>query len=99
MKRTADLYNEDLYTIVRKDLDVRMGIFPEDQDLSPTHVILWNSIMSIPFSLVNKDNKILQVRVSFKDVRKNLINLGGGAYGLEYIPNFCILKEVTYAED
>lgn len=93
LKKNADLYNNILYTIVLKDRDFDLGIFPDDQGFSHSSVVLWNSIKGIPLYTDN-DFKVFKIIITPEIKRDLLKSLGCGIYSLKHIPNTLSIEEV-----
>ena len=94
IKKESDLYHQILYTVIPFSHDFSLGIFPHDQQLSTTAVLLWDTLKSIPLSLIdNEDNKVIKVVVNSKVIRNELRSLGGGVYSMKLIPNTLFMEE------
>ena len=94
IKKEADLYFHNLFTVMPISHDHTLGIFPDDQQLSEKGVFLWNSIKTIPTSLRNEDYKVVRVMLDVDKIKRNLKPQGAGVYTLPYIPNTASFKEV-----
>lgn len=94
IEKKADLYFNDLYTVIPESHDFTLGIFPDDQQLSSKGVFLWNSIKLIPTSLRDKDYKVLKVKIDSSKIKNNLKPHGNGIYTLSFIPNTASFEEV-----
>ena len=96
IKKEADLYNQALFTIIPSSHDFSLGIFPHDQQLTSSSVLLWDTVKGIPLSLTdNLDNKVIKVTLTSSIIRNNLKSLGGGIYSLKLIPNTLFMEEVS----
>lgn len=94
-KKESDLYDYLLYTVVSREHNINLGIFPSDQNLASTSVLLWNNIFTIPTFLKNSDYKVVQIRLTPSIIREYLRNLGGGVYAIKYVPNTLSMSEVN----
>jgi hypothetical protein len=94
-QKQSDLYLNELYVIIPKTHDEKLGIFPKDQQVSNKHVVLWNNVKSIPTSLLDNNYKVLKVIISSDTIENTLTNLGGGVYALPHIPNNIHMEEVS----
>ncbi len=93
IKKEADLYFNYLYFPVINSKDISLGIFPEDQQITRKHIILWNSIKTIPMSFKSPDYKILRVKITPEQIQERLKNHGAGIYSLPFIPNTVPVEE------
>jgi hypothetical protein len=93
LSKEADLYNQILYTVVPTPHDISLGIFPDDQDISHSSVILWNNVRLIPTSIVDSDYKVVKVKLTQSDILNKLKNIGNGMYSLKSISNEMPLEE------
>lgn len=93
IEKEADLYNQELYTIVPANFDTMLDIFPSGQDVSHSSVLLWSSIKTIPPSVLEAGYKILKIRISDTVWRNFLKNLGQGVYSLKVIPKEWIIGQ------
>jgi hypothetical protein len=92
--KQADLYKNELYTIVPKGYDFTLGIYPDDQQLSHSSVILWNNIKTIPTSAIGDDYKVLKVKMNDVIIKNQLKPLGSGIYSLKHISPEVMMEEV-----
>jgi hypothetical protein len=86
LSTVADLYFNELYTVIPKEHDPKMGTFPDDQGFSKKYVFAWSSIRDlIHFS----DSKWRKIRFELPEHGKQelLTPLVGGAYALSHINN------------
>jgi len=100
--KTADLYKSTLYTAVPASHDHTLGIFPDDQQLSHSIVLLWTSHKTIPPSVIDNGYKVLTIDIPKDVVKNHLTSLGGGVYGLNYVPNTFSISEtdnISYNND
>jgi hypothetical protein len=94
IKKEADLYHQELYTVIPKSHEQSLGIFPDYQQLSHSSILLWDTIKGIPTSVADSDYKVLKVTINSKIVRESLKSLNGGVYTLKHIPNSLPMEEV-----
>lgn len=95
LKKESDLYKRELFTIIPSTHDPSLGIFPHDQQLSNSFVLLWNSIKTIPPLLIDSGYKVLKLKIESNSlIRNDLKSLGSGVYSLKYIPNTIPWEEV-----
>ena len=94
--KEADLYHRTLFTLIPFSHDFSLGIFPQDQQLTTSFVLLWDTVKLIPLSLIdNSDNKIIKVTLNSSTIRDSLKSLGSGVYSLKLIPNTLPMEEVS----
>jgi hypothetical protein len=94
LDKEADLYYKTLYTVIPKSHDQSLGIFPGDQQLTYSSVLLWDTIKGIPTVTVDSDYKVIKITINNSIVKDNLKSLGGGVYTLKHIPNNLHMEEV-----
>jgi len=94
MVKEADLYHKTLFTVVPKSHDHSLGIFPDDQQLSHSSVLLWDTVKGIPPAAIDVDYKVLKITINFSIIRDSLKTIGGGVYSLRHIPNTLPIEEV-----
>jgi hypothetical protein len=84
--KEATLYQDRVYTVVPKDLDLKLGIMPEDQGFAKDHVIVWETYRDL---VIFKEDKWKKVLIELpKGVKfKALTKLPGDAYAIDSIPN------------
>lgn len=90
--KEATLYQNRVYTVVPKDHDVKLGILPEDQGFSKSHVIIWETYRDLVIFDEEKWKKVmieLPPGVKFKALTK----LPGDAYAIHSIPNTWRIQE------
>ena len=95
MKKEADLYDFKLNTVAPSDHDPTLGIFPKDQQLSDHHVILWNSVRTIPTSIIDSGYKVYEVQLNKDFVKNQLKTAGSGVYWTSYVPADTPMREVS----
>lgn len=93
LEKQADLYHNTLFTVIPRDHNSQLGIFPEDQGFNRKYVFLWHSYKSLlPFS--SEKWKKLKVKlppsVKFTQLRRLPSNDG---YALHQIPNTWTIEE------
>ena len=95
IKKEADLYDFKLNTVAPETHDPTLGIFPKDQQLSDHHVILWNSVRTIPTSVIDNGYKVYEVKLDREFVKNQLKPVGSGVYYTSFIPDNTPMREVS----
>lgn len=92
--KVSDLYYGRLFTVVPKEHDLILGLFPEDQGFHKRFVFAWSNIRSLL-----RFNSQDWTKVSFivpEEARfSSLIPLVGGAYGLPHVSNSWKVEELA----
>ena len=88
----ADLYHDKVFTVIPKDADEKLGIFPEDQGFSDKRVFVWDNYQSL-LKFSDEDWKKFEVTLPPGSRHHLLTPLVGGAYTLKMIPNTWKLEE------
>lgn len=92
--KKADFYNKILFTVVPENHDPKLGIFPQDQNLATSSVIVWADAITIPPSYLDKEYVIYKFKIpSDSFVRNFLKNVGGGMYAVKYLSNDITFKK------
>jgi len=86
-EKTSDLYDKTVYTVVRREHDLSMGIFPQDQGFSDKYVILWHNKRD----LLNFDTDkwdVIEIRVpGYREVADvGFYSAVPGVYAVRNIP-------------
>ncbi len=84
----ADMYYDRFFTVVPKDFDFTLGIFPEDQKFNSKYVLVWDSWNDL---IMFRDMKKLQFILPHKERFSNLVKIGNG-FALPYISRDWKLK-------
>ncbi|MCK9542634.1 MAG: hypothetical protein M0R03_11465 [Novosphingobium sp.] len=93
MNKTADLYNNILYTVVPVDMALEFGIYPSDQKFHKSYVLLWDTFLDLNTFDDDKWKK-LKVEIPEEDKHNhNLVRILANAYGVNFIPNSWKLEE------
>ena len=95
LEKEADLYYSTLFMPIPITHDFSLGVFPDDQQLSTRHVLLWNSVKSIPTSISDNNYKIIKVVIPHKAIVNQMKSVSGGVYALSLIPNMWKMQEVN----
>lgn len=92
--KTSGIYNGRFFTVAMPDTDISLGIFPEDQGLSPNRVFLWDSYKDL-IQFENTD--LVQYRVILPDDVRfgNLTKCVGSVYSLPYIKSTWRVEKIT----
>lgn len=92
--KTSELYHNELFTVVPRSVDIRQGIFPDDQGMNKKSVVLWDNVFSLILFPDDK-YKIISVEIPHHIKYSRLHRLIGSTYTLPYISNKWKLEEVT----
>jgi hypothetical protein len=91
--KLSNLFFDEVYTVVPKDHDLNLGVFPEDQKFSNKYVFLWDTWDDLkPF----KNMKKILVKLPRNVRHKLLTHLGGNSYALRFISKDWKMKEQTF---
>jgi hypothetical protein len=93
LSKSAELYNNILYSVIPKNHNINLGIFPEDQGFSSRHIILWSSLRDIP-QLFDTEFKVVSIKIPPEIKKQYLKPLRSGVYSLSSISNTAKIKVV-----
>jgi len=94
LHKKADLYHNKLFTVVPLNVDVKLGVFPDDQGFSKKAIILWDSAKDL-LRFPEDKYKTLEVKIPDDIKRHTLRKLVGSAYTLPYLSNQWEIREIS----
>jgi len=91
--KTSDLYHNKLYTVIPRGVNIKLGIFPDDQGFSKKAVLLWDNARElIRFS--QEKFKMLEVIIPDDVKHKELHKVLNAVYSLPFISNKWQIEEI-----
>ena len=92
--KTSDLYHNKLYTVIPRSVDIKLGIFPDDQGFSKKSVLLWDNARDlIRFS--EEKFKMLEVIIPDDVKHTDLRSVLNAVYSLPFISNKWQIEEIS----
>lgn len=92
--KTSDIYFNRLYTVIPKDVDASLGVFPSDQGFNDKYVFLWNDYYDL-YGFDDDKWKRISVVIPQDIKYLSLHKLVGSAFILPYLSNHWQIEEVT----
>jgi len=83
--KESSLYRNRMYTVIPKDYDFNLGIFPSIQQFSHKYIFLWDNPRSL-LRFSPEEWMVISIDIPILE-KRNLINIGSGVYAISEIPS------------